>query len=157
MRRADGPQRPRDAAAGNDAWARVLSRGAGPAGGRQVGGQVMAKHGRVLVVEDDGILAEIVVELLGELGYEAIGPVRALELLEREAPDAAILDVNLSGRSVYPLAESCADRGIPIVFMTGYADAARMPERFRGCARIGKPFHRDTLAEGLRKATGAAA
>lgn len=122
----------------------------------------MTTHGRrVLVVEDDGILAEIVVELLGELGYEAVGPVRALksalEVLERDPPDAAILDVNLSGQSVYPLAENCADRGIPIVFMTGYADLARMPERFRGCMRIGKPFHRDSLAESLRKAIGAAA
>jgi CheY-like chemotaxis protein len=128
----------------------------------RVGAKNMTAQGqRVLVVEDDGILAEIVVELLGELGYEAVGPLRAiqgaLEVLEREPPDAAILDVNLSGQSVYPLAESCADRGIPIVFMTGYADLAHMPARFHGCARIGKPFHRDSLAESLRRAIDAAA
>lgn len=99
---------------------------------------------RILVVEDEYVLAEELAYELGDAGAVVLGPVstieRALILLRDQAPpDGAILDVNLGGVPVYPLADTLTARRVPFVFTTGY-DAAGLPERFAHIAKCEKPF-----------------
>jgi DNA-binding response OmpR family regulator len=79
---------------------------------------------RVLLVEDEFMVALLLETDLTEIGCEIIGPIgrvdRALEIARREAVDVAILDININGNEVYPVAEALAARGIPFVFVSGY-------------------------------------
>ena len=79
---------------------------------------------RVLIVEDETLVAMLLEEYLSELGCEVAASVRrvgkGLESLERCEIDAAVLDVNVAGESVYPVAEALERRGIPFVFASGY-------------------------------------
>ena len=119
---------------------------------------------RVLVVEDEGFIAMLLEDMLALFGYEVAGPVgrvaAAVKMAEGEAVDVAILDVNLNGQEVYPVAAALEARGIPFVFSTGYGKASlRAPYRDR--PTLTKPFRREdvrtTLAELVqaRKAEGA--
>ena len=75
---------------------------------------------RVLLVEDENLVAILLEDMLAELGHSVVGPVarlnKALEMAQREAIDLAILYVNINGEQVYPVAEALAARGIPFVF-----------------------------------------
>ena len=103
---------------------------------------------RVMVVEDEFFMALFIEDVLRSFGCVVIGPVaslaEAMEVVSREELDAAILDVNLRGQMVYPLAEHLLEQGKPFVFSTGYA-LSDMPERFRSVRRLGKPFDIATL------------
>jgi DNA-binding NtrC family response regulator len=109
---------------------------------------------RVLIVEDEMIVAWLLEDLLAELGCAIVGPAasvtQALTMIEAEAIDVAVLDVNLNGEMSYPLADVLAARGVPFVFVTGY-DRNRILDRYRTFPVMQKPFHRselsDTLAE----------
>ena len=99
---------------------------------------------RILVVEDEYIMAQDLRYELEDAGAEVLGPVPsvtgALTLLAREAPpDAAILDVNLGGEMVYPLADILRQRGIPFMFATGY-DLRALPPEYATVPRCEKPF-----------------
>ncbi len=91
---------------------------------------------RVLVVEDQYYLAEEMRKMVLQLGGHVVGPAKdvqsALALLQNvPAPDLAILDVNLNGTRIDPVAETLRDRGIPLMFATGYevwALSSRLPE-----------------------------
>jgi CheY-like chemotaxis protein len=90
---------------------------------------------RVLLVEDEYLLADHLADVLGALGATPVGPagsvVHALQLIDRAGRiDGAILDVELDGERVYPVADALRERGIPFVFSTGYGGDA-LPERFR--------------------------
>ncbi|MCZ0961066.1 response regulator [Paracoccus benzoatiresistens] len=98
---------------------------------------------RVLVVEDEYMLAEDLRDQLEREGAEVLGPVptvaEALELLRRErAPDMAILDINLQGEMAWPIADLLREMGIPFVFATGY-DLRAIPPAYAGVARAEKP------------------
>jgi len=97
---------------------------------------------RVLIVEDAVLLALELETGLSEAGAEVIGPAYELEeamaLLDRPI-DAAVLDANLNGRSVTPVAEVLAARGIPFVFATGYGEAGGAPSGFEAPI-IRKPY-----------------
>lgn len=98
---------------------------------------------RVLLVEDEGVVAMLLEDILGELGCEVVGPVaqvhKAVEMAQHEMIDAAILDVNLNGRDVYPVADALAARNIPFIFATGYSkDSLRAP--YDGRPMLQKPF-----------------
>lgn len=115
---------------------------------------ISALHGRcILVVEDDYMVAlNLATELQGA-GVEVLGPVPdiqgALNLLDAgPAPDGAILDINLGGEMVYPLADILQDRAIPFVFATGY-EAWSIPERYRSLPRQEKPLNLRQIAEVL--------
>ena len=98
---------------------------------------------RVLVVEDDMLIALDIEQTLQNLGCIVVGPVSkldlALRLAEGEALDAAILDVNIRGGPVFPVADRLRARGIPFALASGYGDWA-LPEAFRNQPRLTKPF-----------------
>lgn len=109
----------------------------------------------VLLVEDEFIIALLLEEMLRDLGYRVLGPVarlgKALEMARREGVDAAILDINLNGEEVYPVAETLAARGIPFVFVTGYGrDRLRAP--YCNSPTLPKPFRRGDLQDALAMA-----
>ena len=110
---------------------------------------------RVLVVEDEFLLGMALEEDLQTAGCVVLGPfqslARAREAAQREQFDLAILDINLAGELVYPLAEELAERGTPFLFLSGYG-AADMPERFRGVRRLPKPHDIALLLREMRDA-----
>jgi two-component sensor histidine kinase/DNA-binding response OmpR family regulator len=103
---------------------------------------------RVMVVEDEALIAMVLVENLQEMGLSAVGPFsRVADALKvHEEIDAAILDVNLGGESVYPVAEMLSARGIPFVFMTGYGSASIDP-RFANVPVLQKPIEAKALED----------
>lgn len=105
---------------------------------------------RILVVEDEMLVAMVIEETLQDLGCVVVGPVgrldAALRLARDEALDAAVLDVTIRGGLVYPVAELLLARGIPFALASGYGDWA-LPEAFRNLPRLTKPF----LAQELEK------
>jgi DNA-binding response OmpR family regulator len=108
---------------------------------------------RVLIVEDEMLIAMIIEDALQDSGGEVLGPVatleRALEIAEEEEFDAAILDVTIRGGKVYPVAELLLARGIPFLFASGYGDWA-LPETLRDQPRLLKPFTVAALEEQIR-------
>jgi len=80
---------------------------------------------RVLVVEDVATLAWLVCDVLAHAGADVVGPAAdvcsALALLAENQVDAAVLDMNLDGETADPIADVLARRGVPFVFLTGYA------------------------------------
>ena len=108
---------------------------------------------RVLVVEDEFYLADDMALALQKLGAEVVGPVptkdKALALLaSEETIDAAVLDINLKGQAVYPVADALAERGVPFVFATGY-DVATLPPDYQRVPLWEKPFKPENLAQAL--------
>ena len=106
-------------------------------------------------MEDDGLLALLIGELLDELGHIVIGPTRtvqsALAMIDTEAIDLALLDVNLgNGATGYPVAEILSQRGVPFAFLTGYGEAG-LNGVFRDRPVISKPIDLRGLSETLRK------
>ncbi|WP_246849199.1 response regulator [Rubellimicrobium arenae] len=98
---------------------------------------------RVLVVEDEYILAKDLREELEREGAEILGPVptvaEALDLLKSGPPPSmAILDINLQGQMAWPVADRLRDMGVPFIFATGY-EAAAIPPAYAGVPRAEKP------------------
>ncbi|MEZ6016689.1 MAG: response regulator [Planctomycetota bacterium] len=108
---------------------------------------------RILVVEDNFVLAESMRFALEEFGCTVVGPAptseRALQLLAREAVDGAVLDIDLQGKSSAPVAEELTRRQTPFVFLTGYESAALLPEKFHSWTRLSKPVDPEELARVL--------
>jgi DNA-binding response OmpR family regulator len=110
--------------------------------------QVLAGK-RVLIVEDELLVALLIEDFLAELGCSTLGPcgslANALDAARTESFDLAVLDVNLDGEKVYPVAEVLAKRRIPFLFLSGYGDEA-IPvghSEWKVCA---KPFRGNDLA-----------
>jgi DNA-binding response OmpR family regulator len=99
---------------------------------------------RILVVEDEFLLALEVEATLISFGCFVAGPfaklAKAMDAARITPLDGAVLDINLNGEMVYPLAEFLDTRRVPFVFLTGYV-ASDIPERFRGFRRLQKPLH----------------
>jgi CheY-like chemotaxis protein len=83
----------------------------------------MLTGAKVLVVEDETLVALFVAEILEEAGAIVVGPVRsnrdAVALLAKGRPDIAVLDVNVADGVVTPTAEQCLEAGVPVLFCTG--------------------------------------
>jgi CheY-like chemotaxis protein len=109
---------------------------------------------RVLVVEDEMIVAWLLEDMLADLGCAVVGPAarvnQALAMIDAEAIDVAVLDVNLNGQMSYPIADALAARGVPFVFSTGY-DKDRLLDGYRTFPVLQKPFHRSELGDTLAK------
>ena len=99
-------------------------------------------------VRGDLARAMLLESLIEECGYSVAGPAArvaaALALAEGGALDAAVLDINLAGEPIFPVADALAARGIPFVFLTGYGRLG-LPERFRDRAVVEKPIDPDKL------------
>lgn len=110
-------------------------------------------HGRrVLVVEDDALIAMLIEEVLREQGAAVCGPlgepVAALDAARSEPCDAALLDVHLGRGSSAAIAEQLRARGVPLAFVTGYGRGG-VPEAFRDAPVLGKPFRDEDLVRAV--------
>jgi PAS domain S-box-containing protein len=103
---------------------------------------------RVLLVEDEALVAMMVQDSLTEFGFQVIGPVstasEALAAARDKLFDAAVLDINLGDDLVYTVAEILVKRGVPFVFVTGY-DADSIDARFSGVPILQKPIEHEML------------
>ncbi len=98
---------------------------------------------RVLVVEDEMLIALDTVDELKNAGCAVLGPALRLEaamvLMRGEELDAAVLDVNLAGQFVWPLAEALASRNVPFLFLTGFGAELEFPPAYAAVRRLEKP------------------
>ena len=114
---------------------------------------------RVLVVDDEALVAMLLEDMLADLGCVGAGSAgrvsQALELLADPAfaIDVAILDVNVAGESILPVAKAVEARGAALVFATGYGESG-LPEPFKGRPILQKPFGFNEVSACLLKATG---
>lgn len=103
---------------------------------------------RILLVEDEALIAVMVADMLADLGAIVVGPAgtlpKALALAKSEDVDAAVLDMNLRGERVDPVTDVLVARGIPILFATGYGSSAGGSH-----PAIDKPYTQDKLVQGL--------
>jgi CheY-like chemotaxis protein len=112
---------------------------------------------RILVVEDELMIRMLLEDMLGELGYTVAAAAanmnEALEAAKNADFDLAILDVNLNGEPVSPVADALVARGVPFVFATGYGEHG-LPEPYRGRPTLKKPFQLEGLEQMLHSVTG---
>lgn len=112
--------------------------------------RLSGKH--ILVVEDEALAALHLEDMLQELGCEVMGPAarvkHAIEILNHELPDMAILDLNVAGELVYPVADTLAARGVPFLFATGLGIAS-LNENYRDRPVLQKPFAFSDLREAM--------
>lgn len=115
----------------------------------------MPLNGRkILLVEDEYLIADDLAALLREAHAEIIGPAASLPKAMRlatdtEQIDAAVLDINLRGVNVFPLADELRSRGVPIMFLTGYG-ANNIPADYLAITRCEKPMGTASVIEALR-------
>jgi CheY-like chemotaxis protein len=112
----------------------------------------------ILVVEDESLVAMLLETILEDMGCKTLGPIstvdEALAAIGDGQPfDGALLDVNVAGKEVFPVAEALKARGVPFVFSTGYGEGGLPPE-WRGQATIQKPFTEDAVQQALMDALG---
>ena len=108
---------------------------------------------RFLIVEDEALVAMMVADMLADFGatstHVASSLSQGLEAATDAVFDAAILDINLNGDRSDPIADALRAKGVPIVFATGYGDAASTDD---GAPVIAKPYTEESLAAALRRA-----
>ena len=109
---------------------------------------------KVLIIEDEGMVATLLEDMLSDLGHEVVGiagrMVRAAELISETSADVVILDVNLNGEQTYSLASTLASRGIPFIFATGYGSAG-LKDEWRSALTLQKPFQARDLEQAMRQ------
>ena len=109
---------------------------------------------RVLVVEDETLISMLFEDLLTDLDCEVVGPAlnirQATEFATTASIDAAVLDVNLAGEPIFPVARILAARGVPIVFSSGYGSSG-LPDEWQDRPTLPKPFTAAEVADVLSK------
>jgi CheY-like chemotaxis protein len=107
---------------------------------------------RVLVVEDEPVIAMTIEDMLADLGCDVVGPaaslVEAQALAEGEPLDAAVLDININGARSYVVADELRRRGVPFVFATGYGEEG-IEGGGNGAPVLQKPYRQDQVEEAL--------
>jgi CheY-like chemotaxis protein len=113
-------------------------------------------RGRILIAEDEAIIAIDLESTLGELGYGVFALCSSLAegmaATEEDTPDLAILDKNLRGQSSIPLAERLHARGVPVIFATGYQALSDLPPSLAHAPRLAKPIDSQALAAAVEQA-----
>jgi two-component SAPR family response regulator len=108
---------------------------------------------RVLVVEDETLIAVLIEDMLAAMDCEVVGPIgkleTAIQIAQEGKFDIAILDVTIRGGKVYPVAEHLLAHGVPFVLASGYGDWA-LPPSLRDQRRLTKPFTAAELEEQVR-------
>jgi CheY-like chemotaxis protein len=111
---------------------------------------------KILVVEDNLLLAEVTKILLEDSGCRVVGPAgwlqRGLELAQGEPLDGAVLDINLHGEMSFAIAGVLQARGVPFIFVTGYEDRSIVPMAYRSAPRLDKPVPDEHLIEAMAAA-----
>lgn len=114
---------------------------------------------RVLVVEDEWLIADQIEATLRDAGHAVVGPAptaaEALRILGERTVDAGLLDVRIRGGDSFPVARALGDRGLPFILMTGYL-RQDLPPEFRDCALLGKPITTRPLLAALARLAPAA-
>jgi two-component SAPR family response regulator len=104
---------------------------------------------RILVAEDEGLIALELETVLQGFGCEVVGPVSRVNEVLREAErgrlDGALLDVNLRGEQIFAILPRLIELKLKIVITSGYDDATLFPEAFRTLPRLAKPFEERAL------------
>jgi len=112
---------------------------------------------RVFVVEDEAMIRVLLESMLADLGYTVAAQAgeidEATALAKTAAFDVALLDVNLHGRPITPVAEILTERGVPIIFASGYGERG-VPEAYRDSPTLEKPFETEALERALWAAIG---
>ena len=112
---------------------------------------------KVLVVEDEALVSMLVEDMLTDLGCAIVGPAAEIEEALRLAGsadiDAALLDVNLGGLPIFPVADALKARGVPFAFASGYGEAG-LSDDHRGAAVLQKPFREADLRRVLEGLVG---
>jgi CheY-like chemotaxis protein len=111
---------------------------------------------RVLIIEDESMVAMLMEDMLHDLGCTVVGMVARFDDALKQATDGpafdvALLDVNLHGQQTFPVAEALAARGARFVFATGYGEAI-LPPSLQGGPILQKPFEQEALERALRRA-----
>jgi two-component SAPR family response regulator len=109
---------------------------------------------RVLLVEDDYLVGLSIKSMLEDIGYMVIGPIaslaKAMEAVETELVDAAVLDINISGGTSVPVAQLLMEQNLPFVFVTGYQSPDHLlPDRLRVMTQLNKPIDEQSLSRAL--------
>jgi len=109
--------------------------------------------GSVFLVEDEVMIRMMVADMLEELGYRIAAEAgeinEALKLAQSTDFDLAILDVNVNGKVISPVADLIQARNRPFIFATGYGSSG-LPEQYRDRPALQKPFQLETLAQMIR-------
>jgi DNA-binding response OmpR family regulator len=109
----------------------------------------------ILVVEDEPVIAVDTACTIVQAGGTVVGPAysldQAFETIADAELDGALLDINLRNEKVFSLADALADRGVPVVFVTGEIWPV-IPERHAGCLIVGKPINQSKVVAALRSA-----
>jgi CheY-like chemotaxis protein len=113
---------------------------------------------KIMVLEDEAIVAMMIEDMLGELGAQVVGPAstvdEALRIIELHRFDAALLDIQVLGGTSEAVAQSLSERNVPFVFASGYS--AHPSPRFPNAILLQKPYRIDALETALVAACGAA-
>ena len=104
---------------------------------------------RILLAEDEGLIALELERILEDFGCEVVGPIASVdEVLEKARSgsfDGALLDVNLRGRQVFEIVPTLQKLGLPLIITSGYDDVTLFPAQFRSMPRVAKPFDQKEL------------
>lgn len=104
---------------------------------------------RLLVVEDELLIALALEDMLNGMGCEVAGPANTVDEARRLAEagtfDGALLDVNVAGRLVFPVAELLLKKGVPVILCSGYSATTAVPPPFSGLPQIAKPYDETIL------------
>jgi DNA-binding response OmpR family regulator len=111
---------------------------------------------RILIVEDELLLAMEIETMLRQQGYSVSGPAptvaRALALLDQDRPDAVILDLNLNGDPAIPVATALSARGIPFIIVSGYSAKEPSEPELQNAPRLDKPVNKRALLRAVSRA-----
>ena len=114
---------------------------------------------KILVVEDEWMIAEHLSMLLEDMGCEVVGPVAtvadALAKIEAEKIDCALLDANLNGTSSAPIVDALAAEAVPFIMVTGYGGLELPTPEMNAAPRLTKPFMEHELQKVLSSVIGA--
>src|SRR5262249_9284067 len=113
---------------------------------------------RILIVEDEGLVALQLQQDVERAGHQVVGPARSLKhgllLASQERIDAALLDVRLGQETSAAIAEQLLARSIPFAFTTGYADSVMLPDHLRKIPRLSKPYRGGEIVKRLNSLMG---